>query len=63
MTHKELLNALWWENGRKYSFEKAFSIIIIAKQDGRFEDENIIVTANRGQECDTFNLEWKSSAQ
>ena len=63
MTHKELLNALWWENGRKYFFKKAFQILIIAKQDGRFEDENIIVTVNRGQECDTFNLEWKSSAQ
>lgn len=63
MDYKELLNELWRinavEDNRRYSFEKALSIIQIAREDREFEDENVRITMKRTPDGDIFDCMWK----
>ena len=56
MNRKELLNALM----KKYSFERAHSIIQIVTEDREFENDDVYIIMKRTIDGDIFRGWWKN---
>lgn len=55
MNRKTLLNKLM----KRYSFEKAHSLIQIATEDREFENDDVHITMIRTLNGDVFDFKWK----